>query len=82
MPAVVEVVVKTLGGWHTLDEGATVPRYINYHAGPATKVQLGDWPVLEESESDPVYVLLKQHDRDRLEELSRTMLGQLLSEIR
>ena len=82
MPAVVEVIVKTLGGWHVLDEGATAPRYINYHAGPAIKVQLGDWPVFEESEADPVYVLLTQHNRDRLEELSRTILGQLLSETR
>ncbi len=81
MPAIAEVIVKTLGGWHVLDEGATVPRYINYHAGPATKVQLSDWPVLEESEADPVYVLLKQHSRDWLEELSRTILGKLLSEI-
>jgi TPP-dependent pyruvate/acetoin dehydrogenase alpha subunit len=51
-PVVIEAHLESLGGYYVEEELGT--RYINYHAGKAKIEMAGN--VLEESNSDPVYV--------------------------
>jgi TPP-dependent pyruvate/acetoin dehydrogenase alpha subunit len=75
-PVVVEVALSTLGDIHVPVAGGA-PRYVNYHHGPAPETTLADWPVLRESEADPVFALTQRFDRDRLQALARSLRAEL-----
>lgn len=74
-PVLVEVIMTSLGAWH-IEE-----RFINYHAGPAPEINLTDWPIIESSDKDPVFVLQKYFDQSLLKETSKEILKNLKQEI-
>ena len=75
-PVLIEVIVTTLGGWYLKG------RFINYHAGPAPEINLSDWPLIEASVKDPVFVLERYFDQDLLKKISKEILENLKNEIR
>ncbi|MGD0854218.1 MAG: thiamine pyrophosphate-dependent enzyme [Dehalococcoidia bacterium] len=80
-PAVVEIDLTTLGGYYVKAGENTKPRFINYHAGPAPEVSLKELPLIEESNSDPVFVLLKYFEQSVLEKTSSEILRKIEHEI-
>lgn len=80
-PVIVEVDLRTLGDWRMKTEEYPEGKYINYHAGAAPNVELTDWPVIEESDYDPVHVLRKHFETDSLKMMSHKILADLEKEI-
>jgi len=82
MPVCVEVKVATLGE-RRLPSTPEFPEgeFINYHAGPAPEVSLDEWPMIKESEEDPVFVLTKHVEQSVLEEDARRQFAMLQKEI-
>lgn len=81
LPVCVEVGVSTLGDWKMKTQDFPDGEFINYHAGPAPEVSLGDWPVIKESDEDPVFVLTKNFDLTVLKKIAREELSNLQQEI-
>jgi TPP-dependent pyruvate/acetoin dehydrogenase alpha subunit len=74
----VEVKITTLGGWTLQTEDFPEGKYVNYHAGKAPKVFLGDGPVLSFDDSDPVFLIAKslgEVEFERLTELTMRMFS-------
>ena len=80
-PIVVEVVLQTLGGWYVKNPDDT-ERFIHAHAGPVPKIALGEWPELEHSVNDPVFVLRKRFPEEELRTMARDTLAAIKAEIR
>lgn len=79
-PAVLEVYLCTLGGWH-VDNPDGGKRFIHPHAGPLSKTAIAEWPEVEHSESDPVFVLNKYFPSDTLKKMANVILKELNKEI-
>ncbi|MDX1428695.1 MAG: hypothetical protein R3282_00345, partial [Rhodothermales bacterium] len=75
------VPVNTLGSWLMPTEELPDGKYINYHAGPAPKVDLSAWPLLEESDHEPIFVLAKRLDERRLRVYAEEILASLEEEL-
>lgn len=78
MPVLLEVMVTTLGDWRgpptpELPEG----KFINYHAGPAPKIEKLEWPLVKDSVEDPVAVLTKLMPEERLRAIAREELRRI-----
>jgi len=80
-PVIVEVALHTLGDWVMKTEEHSAGKYINYHAGAAPNVGLLNWPVIEESDFDPVHVLKKHFEPDFLEKLAGKVFADLREEL-
>ena len=80
-PIVVEVDLHTLGDWRMKTEEYPDGKFINYHAGAAPTVELTDWPVIEESDRDPVYVLKNHFEIGFLKKMACEVLGNLRKEL-
>lgn len=80
-PLVLEVDLMTLGGWHVEEGEAKTKRFIHPHAGALPPVEIKEWPVLEESANDPVFVLKSNFSEDDLKSASKEMLTALNEEI-
>lgn len=78
----VEVEITTLGGWYVETKDNPKGRFINYHSGPAPKVNLMDWPVLDKSKKDPVYVLKEYFDENVLKKCAGELLSFLQEDIK
>jgi len=82
-PVVVEVELSTLGHWTLHNEDNPNGKFINYHAGPAPEVNLNkNFPLLEESNSDPLYVLQAYMKKEELLVLAEEEMEKIISEIR
>ena|SRR3989344_513571 len=82
LPVCIEVELATLGYWHVNTEGYAPPgRFINYHAGAAPTVNLLEWPLIEESTDDPLFVLKKYFDENQLRKISAKVLLSLQEEL-
>ena len=83
-PACIEVVFKTLGDWILKNEEHPNGKYINYHAGPspAPSVELNDWPLIDESDDDPLFVLKNYFKEDELKDISKETLKFLKEDIK
>ena len=81
VPVVVEVKLSTLGGYYLKTEGGNGSRFVNYHAGPATEITLKEWPLIEESNVDPVFVLQNCFDKNILEKIAKEILTELTNEV-
>ncbi len=79
-PAVLEVYLCTLGGWNVKNPDGS-DRFIHPHAGPLPKTQLTEWPEVEHSNNDPVFVLSKYFSFDKLKKMSRDILKKINEEI-
>ncbi len=83
LPVCIEVELATLGYWYVNTEGYAPPgRFVNYHAGAAPTVNLLEWPLIEESTDDPLFVLKKYFNKDKLKEMSAKILQSLQGELR
>lgn len=74
----VEVILDTLGDWKLITEEFPKGKYINYHAGPAPKVNFKDWPIIKQNKKDPLHVLKKYLSEDKLKEISLHVKNQLV----
>lgn len=80
-PVLVEVQLTTLGSWYLKNDEHPDGKFINYHAGPAPEINLTDWPLIEQSDKDPVFVLQRYFKEDLLKETSKEVLKSLKQEI-
>lgn len=78
---ILEVDLETLGGWYVKNADGTKGRFINYHAGPAPEIALTEWPEIERSANDPVFVLQKYFAPEVLQTMSREILKNIKKEI-
>jgi TPP-dependent pyruvate/acetoin dehydrogenase alpha subunit len=81
-PVCIEVSVSTLGE-RMFPPTAEFPdgEYVNYHAGPTPTINLNEWPIIKESDEDPVFVLAKNVDKAELEKDAREQFAALQKEI-
>ena len=80
-PIVVEVGLRTLGDWRMKTDEYPDGKYINYHAGPAPTVELGERSIIEESDHDPANVLRRRFDPDSFDTMSQAVLEELRREL-
>lgn len=80
-PMVLEVNITTLGGWHVEDGVNNEPRFIHPHAGPLLKTALVESAELENSVSDPVFVLRSYFDENILKVITQETLAMVKSEV-
>lgn len=80
-PILIEATVTTFGYWYV--ETAEYPdgKFINYHAGPAPKVQLCPFPILGEDENDPLIAIGRYANEDTIREISVRLIAQLEAEV-
>lgn len=78
-PFVLEVSLVTLGGWY-VDHGDK-RRFIHPHAGPLPETVLSDWPELEASENDPIFVLKSHFADEELGSYATKIYAELKREI-
>lgn len=80
-PVFLEVGITTLGSRYLKTEEYPEGKFINYHGGPAPTIELSEWPLIENSEGDPVFVLQKHFEQNMLKRISQEVLQDLLEEI-
>lgn len=80
-PVCIEVELSTLGHWHLKNDEYPDGKFINYHAGPAPAVHLTDWPLLDDSERDPLFILKQYFDEYSLKEISSELLHSLMGDL-
>ena len=82
VPVCVEVKVATLGE-RRLPSSPEFPEgeFINYHSGPAPEVDLSEWPMIKQSDDDPIFALTKHIEKSVLEEDARRQFTALQKEI-
>lgn len=80
-PVVLEVELTTLGSWYLKTEEYPQGKFVNYHSGPAPEINLTEWPQIEYSVKDPVFVLEKYFEQDLLKKISKEILENLRKEI-
>lgn len=81
-PVCIEVMVTTLGDWRMKTPEYPDGKFINYHAGPTPSVELNNWPIsLRENEEDPVFILSKIFDEEKMSDLSRLVKEELRKEV-
>ncbi len=81
-PVCIEVMVTTLGDWRMKTPEYPDGKFINYHAGPTPSVELNNWPIsLRENEEDPVFILSKFFDEEKMSDLSRLVKEELRKEV-
>ena len=81
---VVEVMLTTLGYWHMVNEQYPSGKFINYHSGPAPEVvqsMPSVYPVIDDSNADPLHVLSRYFTKEQLVEFSDEMLSNLETEL-
>jgi pyruvate dehydrogenase E1 component alpha subunit len=69
-PILIEVKVTTLGYWFMESEDHPNGKFINYHAGPAPKVDDKDFPQLVSSNEDPLFLLTNYLSLEELTNIS------------
>jgi len=82
IPICIEVELTTLGSWLLKTDNNSSGKFVNYHAGSAPTVNLTEWPLIEESNNDPVFVLKKYFEENMLKGMSCKILESLHEEIR
>ena len=80
-PVCAEVKVATLGDWRLKTPEHPEGEFINYHSGPAPEVALSEWPMIKQSDEDPIFALIKHIDQPALEEDARRQFAALQKEI-
>lgn len=81
IPIVLEVMITTLGGWHVEVEGNAEGRFIHPHAGALPKTFFTQKALLEESDSDPVFILRNYFSAEELDSFSKDITYNLNNEI-
>lgn len=81
-PAIIEVKLTTLGYWHMDHADFPEGKFINYHAGSAPNVYQTEYPLLEDSENDPLFILKKYLPMNDLINISNRLATSLKEEIK
>lgn len=81
-PAIIEVKLTTLGYWHMDHVDFPEGKFINYHAGSAPNVYQTEYPLLEDSDNDPLFILKKYLPIDDLKNISKRLAKSLKEEIK
>jgi len=81
-PMILEVNLTTLGYWHKKTMENPKGKLINYHAGPAPTIELDDYPVICNSNEDPLHSIKKYINEEDLIKISKNMLEKLVSELK
>ena len=81
-PVLVEVKLTTLGYWYMDHADFPDGKFINYHGGPAPEVQEMEYPLLETSSNDPLFVLKQYLPIDELIKISNELALLLKEEIK
>lgn len=81
IPTVLEVDLVTLGGWYVEANGNPQGRFIHPHAGPLPKTELVEWPEVEHTANDPVFVLHQYFSSETLKSTAEEILKGLKAEI-
>ncbi|MCL4457660.1 MAG: thiamine pyrophosphate-dependent enzyme [Nitrospirae bacterium] len=80
-PVIIEVKLRTLGDWRLKTEEYPDGKFINYHAGASPSIEVSEWPLIREDDSDPVFVLSRYFEIGQLRNISCDMLNRLTGEI-
>lgn len=80
-PVFLEVGITTLGSRYLKTEEYPKGKFINYHGGPAPTIDLSEWPLIENSDGDPIFVLQKHFEQNLLKRISQEILQDLMEEI-
>ena len=80
-PVLLEVKVTTLGYWYLTNEDYPEGKFINYHAGPAPKVNEEKYPIIDPSNDDPLHLLVNYLSMEDLEVISTELQEELKVEI-
>lgn len=79
---VVEVMLTTLGHWMLKIQDPPGEKFINYHAGPAPNINLIELPIIEQANTDPIFILKKHINEEKLKQLSSEVLEFLRDNIK
>jgi TPP-dependent pyruvate/acetoin dehydrogenase alpha subunit len=82
VPICVEVKLSSLGDWCLEKEGYPEGKFINYHAGSAPTVDIKNSLVIEQSNKDPLYLLLKQFTQAEIDEVVNEFYSNLTEKLR
>lgn len=78
----IEIKVSTLGDWRgPKSDEYPEGKFINYHSGSTPSVTLSEWPLLRESEEDPVFVLKNYFGEEELKLMAKEELEKIQKEI-
>lgn len=81
-PAIIEVKLTTLGYWYMDHEDFPEGKFINYHAGSAPDVYEKEYPLIEDTENDPLFILKKYLPMNDLINISNRLAKSLKEEIK
>ena len=73
--------LTTIGFWYLKNQDYPDGKFINYHAGPAPELEVKEYPIIQPSYEDPLYVLTNYHSMESLKELANDLQEQLLADI-
>lgn len=79
-PVFIEVGITTLGSWYHKTKEYQDENLVHYHGGSAPTVELSGWPIIEDSDGDPVFVLQKYFEQTLLKRISQELLQSLMEE--
>jgi len=80
-PVLIEAHLTTFGYWYMKTKEYPEGKFINYHAGPASEVEMGKYPLISPSDQDPLFVLKKYLSEKELIAISSKILKQLELEL-
>lgn len=80
-PVILEVHLTALGYWHMDTEEYPNGKFINYHAGAAPEVKMENYPLISNSNDDPLFVLKKYFSKNDLKTISSKILEELELEL-
>ncbi|MDO8623490.1 MAG: thiamine pyrophosphate-dependent enzyme [archaeon] len=80
-PVCIEVKLSTLGDLIKKTDEFPNGKFINYHAGPASTINLSNGPIIEKTDKDPVFVISNYLGEEIIENLSKELLNEINREI-
>lgn len=76
-PIVVEVGLTTLGHWTLVNEDYKNGKYVNYHAGPAMKIEIQEPFLIEKNNHDPIHVIQSWFQPEEWNQLQNAVLDEV-----
>lgn len=81
LPSLVEVKLTTLGYWYMKNDDFPKGKFINYHAGPLPKLNVKNYPIIKENSEDPLHILSKYIEMNKLIEITNKLQEKLIKEL-
>jgi TPP-dependent pyruvate/acetoin dehydrogenase alpha subunit len=80
-PICLEVMLTSLGSWYMEVEEYPNGKFINYHAGPSPILKFHESLIIEESNEDPLYVLLNKCEPFEIDAMVKEFYSKLSKKI-